>query len=245
MEIVCISKAVRHLGLYFDMKKTCIIIDDVNQEDIIKTQIEIPLKKEIFSVEVIYVCATDPDLLDDESNLSLDKLRAKLTEIISDRSVDVVATDFDLSDDNINGKDVAELVHRIRANISIIMYSGDLPKVIKAVIGDHATMSSEELIEGITKFYKLNIVAYTKREGYPSQVIKQLKNKEAHTTSMLLGNLRKYPQYKFRSCYPAFMGKTFDEIAQAIEQNTPQGLSFQNAIFEQLIAYMIKVNEDE
>lgn len=238
-------KVEQHLELRFNMStKTCIIIDDVNQNNVINTDIVLPLRKDAIDVHVTYINATDPDLLDDDSNICIEKLEAKLYDAFHNCSIDVVATDFDLSDDNINGKHIAEIAHKIRNNVPIIIYSGDRSKVVAEVIGDYKNMTSQNLIQKIINFKSLNLISCTERSGYPSEVIRQLKKKDTHTTSILLRNLREYSELQFKSCYPNFQGKSLGDIANEIERNTPQGLDFQNALLEQTIAYLININSD-
>lgn len=89
--------------------KLCIIIDDVNQKRVFESVVAKPLKREGIHVDAIFVNTTDTDLLDNDQNIVLEKLRIRLTEIFRNKHIDVVATDFDLSDDNVSGINVVEL----------------------------------------------------------------------------------------------------------------------------------------
>ena len=225
--------------------KLCIIIDDVNQKRVFESVVAKPLKREGIHVDAIFVNTTDTDLLDNDQNIVLEKLRIRLTEIFRNKHIDVVATDFDLSDDNVCGINVVELIYQIRPKVPVILYSGKLGSVIKHLLGDHTQKTSDELVKSIKKLIKYNIVDYVEREGYPHSIIKILKDNQIYISSLLPQKLREYSNLEFKSCYPFFAGRTLGSIADEIESHTPQGREFQEQLYEQVIAHMIKINNYE
>ena len=83
--------------------KLCIIIDDKDQQRVFDSDVVVPLKREGYYVDGILINTTDPEILDDENNIDMDKLKAKIEEAMNGKSIDIIATDFDLSDEKING----------------------------------------------------------------------------------------------------------------------------------------------
>lgn len=225
--------------------KLCVIIDDVNQERVFASSVIKPLKRDGFYVDVIHIETTSRDILDEDNNIDVTKLQEKLAHTFNGRAVDIVATDFDLSDEKINGVKVVELIRQIRPNVPVLIYSGKLESVIKHILGDYKQKSSRELIASLKKLIRYNIIDYVEREGYPSAIIKHIKSKEAQLLSILLNKIREYSHLEFKSCYPSFSGRTLANIADEIEAQTPQGRDFQEQLIEQTIAYMIKINNDD
>lgn len=60
---------------------------------------------------------------------------------------------------------------------------------------------------------------------------------------MLCEMLREYGDMEFSSCCPRLSGKKFFEIANILEeQNNGKATEWLNAVFEQLITYLVKIN---
>ena len=156
--------------------------------------------------------------------------------------IDVVASDFDLSDDVVNGLDVIEIIRSIREKVPIILYSGNLEKAIKSVMGDPASKDLPTLINDVKKLMLHHISEFIDRTGYAASVIKVLKNKDTSTKQILLKKLREYPDLKLSSAYPIFSGKKLSQIADEIEKSTYQGQEFQQELIEQTIAYIIEIS---
>ena len=108
------------------MEQVCLIVDDKDQQHTFKAQIQDILKKEGHNVEIIFINTTSPELLNEEQNIDKDKLKACIKSKIEGKHIDVVASDFDLSDDVVNGLDVIEIIRSIREKVPIILYSGNL-----------------------------------------------------------------------------------------------------------------------
>lgn len=153
-----------------------------------------------------------------------------------------MASDFDLSDDVVNGLDVIEIIRSIREKVPIILYSGNLEKAIKSVMGDPASKDLPTLINDVKKLMLHHISEFIDRTGYAASVIKVLKNKDTSTKQILLKKLREYPDLKLSSAYPIFSEKKLSQIADEIEKSTYQGQEFQQELIEQTIAYIIEIS---
>lgn len=116
--------------------KLCIIIDDKDQQRVFDSDVVVPLKREGYYVDGILINTTDPEILDDENNIDMDKLKAKIEEAMNGKSIDIIATDFDLSDEKINGIQVIEVIRKIRAGVPVLLYSGKLEEVIQSILGN-------------------------------------------------------------------------------------------------------------
>ena len=235
------------------MEKLCLIIDDENQERFFESQIQRVLKEGGCDVTPLYLIAKDPELLDENQDIDIEKLKTRIKEQIEGKSIDVIATDFNLSDENVNGLNVIEIIRELRRKTPIVLYSGGRENVIKSIIGRPDPNDSKKfilkeanpLIENVRKLMLHNISDFVERTGYDQAVIKILRGKELSTRQILLNKLREYPEMKFLSCYPAFTGKTLGEIAEEIEESTHQGEEFQSELIEQTVAYLIDISEEK
>ena len=227
------------------MKKVCLIIDDKDQQHTFEAQIRDILAKDGYTVDAVLINTTSPEVLDEAQNIDIAKLTEHIKRKIDSRHIDVVATDFDLSDESVNGLDIIEIIRNIRSKVPIILYSGNLEKAIRSTIGDTTKKDADTLIKDVKKLMLHQISEFIDRTGYTSSVIKILKEKESVTRQILLKKLREYPDMIFLSAYPRFDGKRLAEIADEIEKSTYQGQDFQEELIEQTVAYMLKISEAE
>lgn len=225
--------------------KLCIIIDDKDQQRVFDSDVVVPLKREGYYVDGILINTTDPEILDDENNIDMDKLKAKIEEAMNGKSIDIIATDFDLSDEKINGIQVIEVIRKIRAGVPVLLYSGKLEEVIQSILGEYKTKNADELIKGIRKLMKYNIVDYVERTDYPATIRKLLKDKKIQLSALLLQKIREHSDMEFKSCYKPFAGKKLKDIANEIEKQTIQRREFQEELLEQAIAYLIEINSED
>lgn len=227
------------------MEKVCLIIDDKDQQHAFNAQIRDVLKGDGYNVTAVFINTTDPIVLNEEQNIDFKKLSNYIKDKISQIHIDVVATDFDLSDDYINGLKVVEIIRNIcnRKKTPIILYSGNLDKVIKSVIGDPVKDASI-LTADVRNLMLYHIYDFIDRTGYAESVNRLLKEKESSTKQILLKKLREYPDMKFMSCYSPFEGKTLGEIANEIEKASYHGQGFQSELIEQTVAYLIEINHE-
>lgn len=228
------------------MDKICLIIDDKDQQHAFNAQIRDVLNNKGYNVDAVFVNTTNPEVLNDEQNIDIGKLSSYISDSIKDKHIDVVATDFDLSDDSVNGLNIVEIVRNVcnRKKTPIVLYSGNLEKVIKSVIGDPIKDTST-LTADVKTLMLYHIHDFIDRTGYAESVNKILQEKETSTKQILLKKLREYPDMKFMSCYPVFTGKTLGNIADEIEKSTYHGQGFQSELIEQTVAYLIDINGDK
>ena len=89
--------------------------------------------------------------------------------------------------------------------------------MIQSVLGEYKTKNAEELIKGIRKLMKYNIVDYVERTDYPATIRKLLKDKRIQISALLLQKIREHSDMEFKSCYKPFVGKKLEDIANVIE----------------------------
>ena len=201
-------------------KVTVLIIDDVDQSKIIDA-----LKKQLkrkCEFEAISIRTTDVEL-----NWAL--------------------TDFNLSEDDIDGIDVVEILTELRKNLKIIMYSGNRNAVVKRVLGKVKLQEAteEEIVEAVRKLMEYQIIDYVKRDEYKDKLIGLINRDDELTVhDYFLEQLRQHSEMEFKSCYAPLKGKTLGEIADMIEKQSDKRVdSWTQELVEQTIAYLVKINE--
>lgn len=117
--------------------------------------------------------------------------------------------------------------------------------MIQSILGEYKTKNADELIKGIRKLMKYNIVDYVERTDYPATIRKLLKDKKIQLSALLLQKIREHSDMEFKSCYKPFAGKKLKDIANEIEKQTIQGREFQEELLEQAIAYLIEINSED
>ena len=227
-------------------KVTVLIIDDVDQSKIIDA-----LKKQLkrkCEFEAISIRTTDVELREDGSDhLDVRKLKERIKDLISSKHINWALTDFNLSEDDIDGINVVEILTELRKNLKIIMYSGNRNAVVKRVLGKVKLQEAteEEIVEAVRKLMEYQIIDYVKRDEYKDKLIGLIKRDDEPTVhDYFLEQLRQHSEMEFKSCYAPLKGKTLGEIADMIEKQSDKRVdSWTQELVEQTIAYLVKINE--
>ena len=226
-------------------KKCILLVDDKDQSDVIDS-IKLQLRND-FDLEFILIRTSASEFKKENSeDLDLDKLRTKIETAVKYKQIDVALTDFDLECDFFNGLDVVNLVHDIRKSIPFFIYSGNWDKVITSIVGSEYKLAAvEQVVDGINKLIHGRIINCIGRTDYKQDLISYLKqeNNESleHRLCILL---RSNGEMIFKSCYPEFKGKSFNEIADLIDNHSDaRSDEWIEAILTQTISYLAEVNK--
>ena len=227
-------------------KVTVLIIDDVDQSKIIDA-----LKKQLkrkCEFEAISIRTTDVELREDGSDhLDVRKLKERIKDLISSKHINWALTDFNLSEDDIDGINVVEILTELRKNLKIIMYSGNRNAVVKRVLGKVKLQEAteEEIVEAVRKLMEYQIIDYVNRDEYKDKLIGLINRDDEPTVhDYFLEQLRQHSEMEFKSCYAPLKGKTLGEIADMIEKQSDKRVdSWTQELVEQTIAYLVKINE--
>lgn len=226
-------------------KKCILLVDDKDQSDVIDS-IKLQLRNN-FDLEFILIRTSASEFKKENSeDLDLDKLINKIETEVKYKHIDVALTDFDLECDFFNGLDVVNLVHDIRKSIPFFIYSGNWDKVITSIVGSEYKLATiEQVVDGINKLIHGRIINCIGRTDYKQDLISYLKqeNNESleHRLCILL---RSNGEMIFKSCYPEFKGKSFNEIADLIDNHSDaRSDEWIEAILTQTISYLAEVNQ--
>jgi len=226
-------------------KKCVLVIDDKSQSTVIKG-IESVLIKD-FDIDFIPIRTSAAELKkDDSEDLDVDKLKADIESKIKNKHIDIALSDFDLECPYFTGLDAVHMVHEIRENVSFFIYSGNWNKVIESVVGkEYQKASIDELVKGVNKLIKAQIIDCIDRIDYQETLIDYLKKNKKDTVEHRLATLlRAHGELKFESCFPKFRGKTFRDIADMIDNHSDARTDeWIEAVLTQTIAYLVKINQ--
>ncbi|MBR5131884.1 MAG: hypothetical protein IKV04_05005 [Alistipes sp.] len=221
----------------------CLIIDDDNnQVKSFDTEIKRVLRQDGIEVEQVFVWTKDPKYINEsDETLNYAQILSDCQAILRDNHISVIACDYGIATnkDNFTGVDLLADIAESHAGIHKILYSGTIHKVLKDIKD-----RDDEQIE--THLLKLQMIDdFNGGKGYAHKIIERLRNPEVKFQQNILHLLKsKYPELTFKSCYPNFVGKRLKDVADEIEKDTPRGRSFQKALLDQVISYLIKINEE-
>lgn len=200
-----------------------------------------------FELDFIPIRTSSAELkMDDSEDLDVNKLRAEIESKIKNKHIDIALTDFDLECPYLTGLDVVHIVHEIRDTMNFFIYSGNWNKVIEYVVGqEYQNATIEELVGGINKLVNASIIDCIDRTDYKDVLIEYLKKNARDSIEHRLSTLlRAHGDLKFESGFPKFKDKTFNEIADMIENHSDARTDeWIEAVLTQTIAYLVKVNE--
>jgi len=185
---------------------------------------------------------TDPEV-SGKTVLDIEVIKATLRSSFMDKRFDYVLCDFDFADENLDGFDLIRWLKNVSDNEKKViriakfnLYSSEPEKFSKK----HMT---EEDISALIKLRLNDFYSRTKiAVDFGSDVLNA--KSEVNLKEKLISELAKHKEMKFRSVYPKFNGKTLNEIASEIEQDSHHGNNFQETIIELVVAHMIDLNED-
>lgn len=227
-------------------QKRCILVIDDKSQSAVINGIKSKLSKD-FDLDFIVIRTGAAELKkDDSEDLDMDKLKTEIDTKIKGKHIDIALSDFDLECPYFTGLDAVHLVHEIRKNVNFFVYSGNWNKVIKSVVGqEYQNASIEELVVGVNKLLKSQIIDCIDRTDYQEILIDYLKKNKGNSIEHRLATLlRADSEMKFESCFPDFKGMTFNEIADMIENHSDaRSDEWIEAILAQTIAYLVKVNQ--
>ena len=226
------------------MEKNIIIIDDEDQNPQ-KEYIESKLKRE-YDIEV-HLINTNEDVLGDDGTISEEMLKDRLMEIMKSRSIDLVLTDYELSDDKISGIEVVKMVKEIRSKVPVIMYSGKKKEVLTRLLGDYKRRDEEELIAAINDFMSWGIEEFLGRGNYSDDAIKFVKQKKKpQVDDLFIQKLRAIGDEKSVTGYPEWRDKTLNEICEVIEnKRDARSNMWMDDLIEQVVAYISNTSAAE
>lgn len=228
------------------IQKTCLIIDDNDQKDILDQLVDKARKKGItLQYHQFNVGSTERnDLLNERGEINLPLVTDKFKSEFEDWAFDLICVDFQLEDESVSGLDVLKAIYDLRSTSQYMVYSSSLDLVVKSIIENYdADQDKAKLIARIKSLTKYKITEFTGRDRYDAVILEILAKNELNIGMAFEKKLLEYPDLIFQSTYPKFEGASLKDIAYEIRKSSHHGQSFTIELIEQAIAHMIKINE--
>lgn len=240
------------------MKTYCLVIDDDNQKEYFETNIQKVLQKDHIELVPIYIETKDrPYMKSDHSGFDKLLIEQACLKAIKEHNCSIVVSDYQIvtDKDDFNGLDILNTIAEKYSHLYMILYSGAqiesaIKKVIKTLSDTipegQEKMSDNQIIDAIGQLKKtLCINDLVKGKEYAEKVIKYMRCSPLALQQQLLCHLKvDYKDMTFQSCYPVFKGRKLKDVGEQIEKRTPQGGDFQQALIEQVMSYLIEINQD-
>lgn len=230
------------------MSITRLLYIDDNRIDSQIENLRKKLKRSGFDLDETFLNLNDEMFKKRDENqkviLDLKKIKEYITENYSQENFDIVASDYDYSDENLDGYQLLSWIknqsksqkYRLRF-AQFCLYSAEQDKVVEQ-------LNSPDKIK---KLVKLKIDDFIDRNNLANDLFSLfIKPKEKYSYSKhLIDYLEKYPDLVFNNVYPKFKGKSLTEIAHEIDKDLPNGIDFQKNLVELTIAHLVDLNKFE
>lgn len=227
--------------------KRLLYIDD-NKIDSQIENLRKKLKRLGFDLNETFLHLNDDFKTKDEKSgqiiLDKPKLQAYILRHLANDNFDIVASDYDFKDSNLDGFELLKWIkneseskkYRIR-NAKFCLYSAEQDKVVKTF----------DTPEKVKKLIKLKIDEFISRERIPDEITQMFTApvKSYYFKEHVVSYLEKYGDQVFQNVFPKFKGKTLSEIANEIDKDLPNGLEFQKYMVELTLAHLIELNDFE
>jgi len=178
--------------------------------------------------------------------LSFDAIKGELTQYL-DMRFDLVASDFDFGQLDLNGFDVVRWLKNSAVHnktklrrAKFVFYSSEEDKVGEAFKG----RPNDDVIRLIKLRVDHVFDRLTMADTMAAYLIQ--KDEGLNLSDFIRDQLRLHPEMKFQSTYNAkFFGKSFEEIAHDIDKESAHGVKFQENVVELAIAHLVDMNHEE
>jgi len=229
------------------MKKTCLIIDDNLQDEMIEA-IERKAKKKNIALACLQFnigSSERQDLLTEVGKIDMVKVMESFKNEFHRIKLDLICIDFNLEDDTIDGLEVLKAIHPLRSHVPFMLYSANVSQLINKIIdGYDQDADKKKLLSKIKFLTRYKIEDFVDREHYDEAIIKIMSMTQKSMELIIEEKLLEYPDLVFHSTYPAFDGKTLEFIAEQIRNGSVHGDRYKTELIEQAISIMITLNND-
>jgi len=229
------------------MKKRILIIDNEPQTEEIEKMIRDAHNEGIeLECDQYNVGSTEETDLLEQGVLKIDKVINEYKKRYKGLSYSLIACDWELNDDNIDG---IELLRQFNArniwkHIPKMLYSGLLDEKLSEKLESYKSgeLSKDRLLSHIKLLINSDLKGFHKREDYDRHIISFLKDGEETMDVIVEDILLKFPNFKFKGAWEhrSFAGKTFKEVADIISSDENLHKNFKRELIEECVAYLTK-----
>lgn len=229
--------------------KRVLFIDD-NKIDSIIEKLRKNLKRNGFTLQEDILDLNDDHFKKkDENNpekivLDFVKIKEFLKDKFFNENIDVVVSDYDYSDPDIDGYKLIKWLKNVTTSekkrirrAQYYLYSAKGDSIVEKI----------DSLEKVKSLVKIKLEDIFDRNNLPDELSSAIRKRDEAFLFLetILNQLEKYSEFEFNSVFPKFKGKKLEEIAEEIDKDLPNGIEFQKALAELTIAHLIKLNNIE
>jgi hypothetical protein len=231
------------------MAKNLLIIDNENLDETIEELHKQARKKSIaLNCYPLYIGLPDGnDVVDDNGKIDLKLVKKKFEENYGETRFHMVASDFALNDEIVDGIDIIKQFNNISNTLKAkkILYSSELEEIVQGYLNDHKK-SKKNFDEAWDKFktlIKIDIVDFAKREEVESKIISYIEKVVDDNNDFIIDNLLANGDLEFNGSMDIYRGYSLKEIADKIKDNDEQANAFKIKLIELAIAELIELKD--
>ena len=232
------------------MIKTCLIIDneDQNESGSIDELVK-EAKKNGIAIECyqfLLGSSRRSDLLT-KGKIDINKVIPIFKEEFRGVSFDLILIDWDFEDgeDGINGVELLRQFqhHKIRKTTPKMLFSGILKEEVESLCQEYKNgkITFDKVWKQIKVLIEIDIIDFVDRTNYEKEAVNYLKKNKPNTDMLLVKELRSNSDLVFEDDHQVLNGKSFDDIANIIENDPDLGNKFKRTLIEESIAYLSKI----
>lgn len=226
------------------MPKTCLIIDDNPQDDIIERIQTKALNKQVMIECLQFNVGSQErrDLLTHEA-IDIDKVIQQFEKEFDGKKIDLICIDYNLEDDNIDGLEILRKIYPLRGTSAYMLYSANLNQLASRIVdGYEVDKDKKKLLGKIKALTRFKIMDFVDRDDYDDTILKILSRNDQSMELYIEEKLLEYGELEFHNTYPIFEGKKLKEIAKEIRTRSLHGDRYVGELLEQAFSFMIKIN---
>jgi hypothetical protein len=225
------------------MKKRCLIIDDEDQSSEIEKMVRDGKTRGIeLECEQFLVGSSSYTEVLTDGKIDTEKVTSEYRRRFKNQTFQLAAFDRDLSDDDVDG---VELIRQLTAkkilkNTPKVIYSGLLEEVLAPGINNN---DRKALISRVKTLVNSNIKGYFERDTYESDILNILGKDEESLDLIIEDELKKFPTLIFKNEFvnKKFKGKSYQEIAEMLDEYDHLRNDFKKEIVQQVTAYLTNI----
>lgn len=231
------------------MAKNLLIIDNEDLTETIQVLNEQAKKKGIaLNCYPLYIGLPDGNsVVDEEGKINLKLIKEKFEKEYGTIRFHMVASDFKLNDELIDGTDIIKQFNNISNTLKAkkILYSSELEDIVQGYLNDHKKNKKtfDETWDKFKTLIKIAIIDFAKREEIEKKIIYNIQKVEDDNNDFILDNLLKNGDLEFKGLLEIYNGLSLNDIANRITNNDSQAIIFKKKLIELSIAELIELKK--
>lgn len=237
------------------LNKTILVIDNEDQQDVLNNLVKDAKKVNVILDYYQYNVggALEPDVLDQDGNIDIDKVKSVYKYRFGKQRFDIIACDYDLGEDVINGVDLIRkmCLECFGAKPRILMYSGLLRVIIKDLVdknceirqddeGNNIIVPNENYFKVVFHLVNSNYLGFVDRTKY-CEVIKSHLKDDIRIEDIFTDVCNLYPDLVLQyNLGREFNGRKLADCKNEILSNEDLRTEVMQDLVQQTVIYLTK-----